>query len=155
MSSISNGETPRTTKDEGRPGAWSAYAACALALSHAAVSFYWAAGGTAGLSTIGGVLEDLGRSREPVLIAVVWFAGLLKVTTGLLALALVPPWGRAFSRRMLLAAAWGGAALLILYGGLFTLAGTLVVAGVIAAPATADWTAIRWHAFFWDPWFLL
>jgi hypothetical protein len=30
-----------------------------------------------------------------------------------------------------------------------------VVAGVIPASPTADWTALRWHAFFWDPWFLL
>ena len=150
-----NAENLRTVKDEDRPGSWAAYAACALALLHAAVSFYWAAGGTTGLSAIGGVLEELGRAREPALIAIVWFAGSLKVAAGLLALALVRPWGQAFPRRMLLAAAWGGAALLIAYGGLFTLGGVLVVTGVIPVSATADWMAIRWHAFFWDPWFLL
>jgi hypothetical protein len=26
---------------------------------------------------------------------------------------------------------------------------------MIPASETADWTALRWHAFFWDPWFLL
>ncbi len=41
------------------------------------------------------------------------------------------------------------------YGGLFTLGGALVVTGVIPASETADWTALRWHAFFWDPWFLV
>jgi hypothetical protein len=61
---------PRST------AAWAGYAACALALLHAAVSFYWASGGTAGLSTVGGQLEERGRdgsqpcrrccgSREP------------------------------------------------------------------------------------------
>jgi hypothetical protein len=123
---------------------WAAYAACVLALLHAAASFYWAGGGTAGLSTIGGALEQLGRAREPALIAVVWAVGLLKALAGLLALALVRPWGRAFPRRVLLTAAWGGAVLLTAYGGLFTLGGM-----------TADWTALRWHAFFWDPWFLV
>jgi Protein of unknown function (DUF3995) len=156
VSSTPNAETVRTTNGESRPGgSWAAYAACVLALLHAAVSFYWAGGGTAGLSTIGGTLEELGRAREPALIALMWFTGLLKVAAGLLALALVRPWGRAFPRRMLLAAAWGGAALLIVYGGLLTLGGVLVVASVIPAPAAADWTALRWHAFFWDPWFLL
>ncbi len=94
------GGPPRTT-------GWAGYAACALALLYAAVSFYWAGGGTAGLSTIGGELEELGRAREPALIAAVWAVGVLKALAGLLALALVRPWGRAFPRRMLLAAAWG------------------------------------------------
>ena len=155
MSRTPNGETVGTAKGEIYRGPWAAYAVCALAFLHAAVSFYWAAGGTAGLSTIGGDLEELGRSREPALISLVWLAGLLKVAAGLLALALVRPWGRAFPRRMLLALAWGGAVLLTAYGGLFTLGGMLVVAGVIPASDTADWTALRWHAFFWDPSFLL
>jgi Protein of unknown function (DUF3995) len=145
----------RTTKDAALPKSWSAYAACALAFGHAAVSFYWALGGTAGLSTVGGPLEELGRAREPALISVVWIAGSLKLLAGFLALALVRSWGRAFPRRMLLAAAWLGAALLTAYGGLFMLGGVLVVAGAIPASPTADWTALRWHAFFWDPWFLL
>jgi hypothetical protein len=113
---------------------WAAYAACVLALLHAAASFYWAGGGTAGLSTIGGALEQLGRAREPALIAVVWAVGLLKALAGLLALALVRPWGRAFPRRVLLTTAWGGAGLLIAYGSLFTLGGMLVVTGVNRPP---------------------
>lgn len=150
-----NEKTAGTTKDGRRPGAWAAYAACVLAFLHAAVSFYWAGGGTAGLSTIGGTLEELGRAREPALIAGLWAVGVLKGLAGLLALALVrPAWGRSLPRRPLLAAAWGGAALLTAYGGLFTLGGALVVTGVIPASETADWTALRWHAFLWDPWFL-
>jgi hypothetical protein len=56
---------------------------------------------------------------------------------------------------MLLFAAWGGAILLTLYGGPYTLGGVLAVVGLIPASPTADWTALRWHAFLWDPWFLL
>jgi len=41
---------------------WAAYAACALALLYAVPSFYWALGGTAGLHTVGGAIERLGRS---------------------------------------------------------------------------------------------
>ena len=155
MSRTLNENGVRTTEYRVRSGTCAAYAASALALLHAAVSFYWAGGGSAGLSTIGGALEELGRSREPALIALVWATGLLKVAAGLLALALVRPWGRTFPRRMLLAAAWGGAAVLTAYGGLLTLGGLLVVTGVIPASGAADWTALRWHAFFWDPWFLL
>lgn len=83
------------------------YAACVLALLYAAVSFYWAAGGTAGLGTLGGQLEELGRARDPGIIALVLATGVLKVVAGVIALALVRQWGRALPRRVLLAAAWG------------------------------------------------
>ena len=71
--------------------AWAGYAACALALLHAAVSFYWASGSTAGLSTVGGKLEEMDRPGSPALAALVWGVGALKVLAGLLALALVMP----------------------------------------------------------------
>ena len=44
--------------------AWAAYAACALALLSAIPSFYWAAGGTIGLNSVGGAIEELARARE-------------------------------------------------------------------------------------------
>jgi hypothetical protein len=36
-----------------------------------------------------------------------------------------------------------------------TAAGLLVQSGVIAPAANADRRALRWHAFLWDPWFLV
>ena len=50
---------------------WAAYAACALALFYAAVSFYWAAEISAGFGTLDGEPEALGRARDPGLIALV------------------------------------------------------------------------------------
>ncbi|HEX5506262.1 MAG TPA: DUF3995 domain-containing protein [Thermomicrobiales bacterium] len=138
-----------------RWAAWVGYMAAVLALLSAATSFYWAAGGSAGLATIGGEIARLGRARDPALIAVVWGAGVAKVVAGVLALALVRPWGRIFPRWLLLAAAWGASALLTVWGGLNVVAGGLALAGVVAAPASADWTALRWHVFWWDPWFLV
>jgi hypothetical protein len=77
---------PRTT--------WAAYAACALALLSAIPSFYWAAGGTIGLATVGGAIEELARAGDPAGVALGIGAGLLKVAGGVLALALVRPWSR-------------------------------------------------------------
>ena len=74
---------------------WAAYGACALAWLSAVPSFYWALGGTAGLDTVGGAIEELGRTRDPTGVALGIGAGVLKVAGGLLALALVRPWGRA------------------------------------------------------------
>ena len=134
--------------------AWAGYAACALAFLHAAVSFYWASGGTAGLSTVGGQLEAMGRESSPALSALIWGVGTLKILAGLLALALVMPWGRKFSRWIVLAAGWGGAVLLTLYGGVLVVVQALVVGGAIVPSGPVDWTALRWHLFLWDPWFL-
>jgi hypothetical protein len=52
-----------------RSAAWAAYAACACALLYAVPSFYWAFGGTAGLDTVGGRIEELGRAGGPRAIA--------------------------------------------------------------------------------------
>jgi hypothetical protein len=144
-----------TSGGRSRPGTWAGYAACGCALLYAAVSFYWAAGGAAGLGTIGGQLEELGRARDPGIIALVWATGFLKVIGGLLALTLVRPWGRVFPRHLLLAAAWGGSGLLTLYGGFLVIVEALVVTGIVPTPESVDWTALWWHLLVWDAWFLV
>src|SRR5215216_6331773 len=109
--------------------AWAAYAACALALLSALLSFYWAAGGTIGLDTVGGAIEELARARDPAGVALGIGAGLLKVAGGVLVLAL--------------------------YGGLLVAVGALVLAGVIRPAGPVDRTALRWHVLVWDLWFLV
>ncbi len=85
--------------------AWAGYAAGALAWLSAVPSFDWAVGGTAGLDTVGGTIEQLARARDPAGVALGMGAGILKVAGGLL--ALVRPWGRRVPRRLLLGvAAW-------------------------------------------------
>jgi hypothetical protein len=65
-----------------RATAWAAYAACALALLSAVPSFYWALGGTAGLDTVGGAIEELARTRDPAGVVLGIGAGVLKVAGG-------------------------------------------------------------------------
>jgi Protein of unknown function (DUF3995) len=137
------------------PIPWAAYAACALALLSAVPSFYWALGGTAGLDTVGGTLEELGRARDPRGVALGVGAGLLKVAGGLLALALARPWGRAVPRRLLLGAAWAASTVLTAYGGLLVAVGALVLTGVINPSGPVDRAALRWHVMVWDLWFFL
>ena len=139
---------PRTT-------AWAAYAACALAALSAVPSFYWALGGTAGLDTVGGAIEELARARDPAGVALGIGAGILKVAGGLLALALVRPWGRAVPRRLLLGTAWAASMVLTAYGGLLVAVGTLVLTGVVRPGGPVDRTALRWHVLLWDLWFLV
>jgi hypothetical protein len=143
------------TSERSRPTGWAAYAACALALLSAVLSFYWALGGTAGLDTVGGWIEELARTRDPAGVALALAAGVLKVAGGLLALALVRPWGRAIPHRLLLGAAWTASILLTAYGGLLVVVGTLVLTGVLDPKGPVDRTALRWHVMVWDLWFLV
>jgi hypothetical protein len=137
---------PRTT--------WAAYAACALALLSAIPSFYWAAGGTSGLATVGGAIEELARARDPAGVVLGVGAGVLKVAGAVLALALVRPWGRWVPRRLVGGVAWAAGVVLTLYGGLLVAVGALVLAGVIRPAGPVDRTALWWHVLlqnFWLP----
>jgi Protein of unknown function (DUF3995) len=138
-----------------RATAWAAYVACALALLSAVPSFSWALGGSAGLDTVGGAIEELGRSRDPAGVALGVGAGVLKLAGALLALALVCPWGRVIPRRLLLGAAWAGSAVLTAYGGLLVAVGALVLTGLVSPSGPVDRTALRWHVLLWDLWFLV
>ena len=146
---------PPAPPTRSHPTAWAAYAACALAWLSAVPSFYWALGGTAGLDTVGGAIEELARTRDPAGIALGLGAGVLKVAGGLLALALVRPWGQAIPGRLLGGVAWAASVVLTGYGGLLVAVGALVLGGLISPAGPIDRTALRWHVFLWDLWFLV
>lgn len=120
-----------------------------------AVSFYWAAGGTLGTGRLAKSVRELGLVRDPTFITEVWITGILKVLAGLLALALVRPWGRRLPRRPLRAAVWAAGGLLILYGGSGLVQAALIEAGVIDVPASMGEAAVRWYLVLWEPWWLL
>lgn len=103
-----------------------AYGAALLALLFATVSLYWALGGTALLNTVG-MLGDQARRGGPAVITVGLVLVAVKSVGGLLALALVRPWGQRLSQRLLRGLALTGGLMLTLYGGVLVLAGALVV----------------------------
>lgn len=132
-----------------------AYAAAVLAFGSAAVSLFWTLGGTVLLDTVGGTFEDLARERSPESIVLGMLVVLVKLAGGLLALALVEPWGTHVGRRPLLVSAAVGSVVLIVYGGVLVLVGGLVLADLITPSAPVDEHALRWHVFVWDLWFLV
>jgi Protein of unknown function (DUF3995) len=134
---------------------WPAYAAAVLALASAAVSLYWTLGGTRLLDTLGGSLEDLARNRSGGALALGILVVLVKAVGGLLALALVRPWGAPIGRRLLVFLGSAASMLLVLYGGVYVLVGGLVLGGVITPSGPVDRHGLRWHVFVWDLWFLL
>lgn len=136
-------------------GRYAAYAACAWAILFAIPSLYWAAGGQELGHTIGGEIEQRARDREPGMVVTLWITGLIKVAGAIFALALVLPWGRQIPRRLMIALGWGGGLSMILYGASLMVQHGLMLTDVIDRQESLDATALRWHFFFWDPWWLL
>jgi hypothetical protein len=136
-------------------GTVTAYAAAVVAFGYALVSLYWAAGGDGLISTVGGYVEQFARQGGPVPVLVGLAAAMAKVAGGVLALALVRPWGRVVPRRWLLISSAGVSALLVVYGALNVAAGALVLAGAVHPSGSVNRTALRWHVGVWDLWFLL
>jgi hypothetical protein len=136
-------------------GTVTAYAAAISAFGYALMSAYWALGGHALVSTIGGYVEQFARQGGALPVLVAFAATVAKVAGGLLTLALVRPWGRVVPRRWLLTGSAGASALLVVYGGLNVLFGALVLSGVLHPAGGVDRTALRWHVGVWDLWFLV
>jgi hypothetical protein len=131
---------------------WAGYAACAWALIFAAMSFYWAAGGDLGIETQAPSIRESAEARAPWFVALLWATGAAKVVGGLLALALVRPWGRLVPRWMLLVAGWGVGIGMTLYGGLGLIVDGLRAGGLLDR---SDAAAVWWHLLLWDPWWWL
>jgi hypothetical protein len=136
-------------------GTDAAYAAAIVAFGYALVSLYWAVGGQGLISTVGGYVEQFARRGGAVPVLVALGVTMAKLAGGLLALALVRPWGRVVPRRWLLLGSTGASVLLVAYGGLNVLVGALVLSGVIHPAGSVDRTALRWHVGVWDLWFLV
>jgi hypothetical protein len=132
---------------------WPAYAAAAWAFLFAALSLYWAAGGTAAIETVGGEVERLGRERDPEFVATLWGLTALRVVAGVAALALVRPWGRRLPQRALVLLLGVGGALVALYETAELVQHLLMAAGVIDRDGLDD-TALYGHLLLWDPWWI-
>ena len=136
-------------------GAVTAYAAAIAAFSYALVSAYWALGGHGLVSTVGGYAAQFAHRGGAAAALLALAAMVAKAACGLLALALVRPWGRVIPRRWLRAVSAAASLLLIVYGAVNVLAAALVLSGVLHLGGRVDWTALRWHAGVWDLWFLV
>jgi len=128
-----------------------------MGFSSALVSAYWACGGTALLDTVGGEIERAAHDPGPLVLLGLWAIVVLKAGVASAAPVLaaspgrLPRWTRGRAARGL---SWIAASLLTGYGGVLTLVGLLVQAGAIDSSG-GDQRALAWHAYVWDPLFLV
>jgi hypothetical protein len=135
-----------------------ALAGLVVGLAYAAISVYWAVGGRWLLNTVGISLSRPGQAGHLAALLAVWGAAAVKAVAALLPLLAVGVWPRTAKgglRRLARVLAWTEAAILTGYGLIWTASGLLVQAGVIKVAAHADRLGLEWHAYLWDPWFLI
>lgn len=126
-----------------------AWLAAAWAVLFAIPSFYWAFGGEFALDTIADSATTQERTAGMVALLLVTGAGKLVGA----ALALFLPRLRA-RRSLVLLAALAGFGMLLYASALFIQHG-LMLAGHLDTPDALGTHALRWHIFFWDPWWFV
>lgn len=134
-----------------RPGraAVAALLTCSIAgVVHGLFSLYWAVGGNWLTITISDQLAAFAGRRW-----LLFPVGVIKVGFALLPLMLlVRGWPvRQLSRLV----CWLGAAVLVLWGGVNTVTGNLVLTGLIHPAGGYDRPGMVGHAWLWDPLFLI
>ncbi|WP_255167082.1 DUF3995 domain-containing protein [Natrononativus amylolyticus] len=120
----------------------------------AAVSAYWAVGGTLGVSTLWGGTAELSGSRAPWIVTLLWGSSVLTFVLGVLSLAIVRPWGRYVPDEVRHASAFIVGLTLVPFVAVETLLRGVVLAGVLD-PEVLTQTAVAWRLLFWNPWWVL
>jgi MYXO-CTERM domain-containing protein len=132
-----------------------AQAAFVVGVLYVAISAYWGLGGTWLLDTVGSSLGRLGRAGNTGVMIAVWAAVVLKAIAAVLPVVAVRQRTSSAWSRTVRALAWIEAGTFTIYGLPLTAIGLLVQGRVIHVSATADHRALAWHAYLWDPWFLI
>jgi hypothetical protein len=129
-------------------------AACVAGGIHAGFSLYWALGGSWLLGTVGEGAVQLQRTHP-------WGAAVLLVAVGAVKAAgaalpvLVEEVPGARFRRLIRFGSWVGGGFMILYGSVFTVMSTAVLAGKITFSGAIDRRGMLGHAVLWDPLFVV
>ncbi|MFG2222822.1 DUF3995 domain-containing protein [Streptomyces sp. NPDC048644] len=136
-------------QDKAAPGAWGRIA-CAWAVAFAVLHFYWALGGSWGLSVSAGPLAE---ERPGWFVAVgLWGVGLLCLVGGSLGWLLAGPRPRRPAGRVITALGWCACAVLLARGILIEALLLTDAAGqeINVSPQQRLWTLL-----LWNPWFLV
>ncbi|MFH8589634.1 DUF3995 domain-containing protein [Streptomyces celluloflavus] len=129
---------------------WWGRIASAWAVAFAGLHFYWALGGSWGLSVSAGPLAE---ERPGWFVAVgLWGVGLLCLVGGGLGWLLGRPWPRGLAGRAVKVLGWCVCAVLLVRG--------IAVEGLLLADTAGQEIAVSpeqrlWTLLLWNPWFLI
>jgi len=131
---------------------------CIVGLGFTAFNIYWALGGRRWIDTVFPFANDEAALTALFPLWIQWGAIVLKVWAALFGLVVTPLFVWVFGRRLLRPArfgAWVAAFCLVFWGLTQTVFFLLLKFRVIDFSYWNDERVVNWHAFLWDPWFLL
>lgn len=140
---------PRCEHGSSRAARAALLIAAAAGTVHGLFSAYWGLGGNWLVGTLGRQLVDEFTGKRWLLLPV----AAIKIAFAVLPLVLARlAWLGGKWWRIL---CWAGVVVLVVWGGVNTVTGNLVLAGVVAPAGGYDHDAMVGHAWLWDPLFLL
>jgi hypothetical protein len=131
---------------------WIGHVAAGLLLGHAVLSYYWAAGGTAGLNLLSEGIRDYAETRETWFLAMIWAVAALKTIVGFIAVALAREAELPVPRWMPLLVAWGAGIILTLYAIVQIV--SLTIGGLILNDGQELPAGFWPYLLLWAPWWL-
>jgi len=136
-------------QDKTAPGVWGRIA-CAWAVAFAALHFYWALGGSWGLSVSAGPLAE---ERPAWFVAVgLWGVGMLCLVGGALGWLLARPRPRGLAGRVVKGLGWCACAVLLIRG---IAVEVLLLTGTAGPEIDVSPRQRLWTLTLWNPWFLV
>jgi hypothetical protein len=124
-----------------------------VGLLFAAVSIYWGLGGMWLLDTVSHSMAEQSRAGDSAVFLAAWVAAVLKMIAVVLPLLALRPMTRVAWVRRARTLAWVQVAVLMTWGVLQTVGSLVLLTGVI--DSSTDHRVLAWHAFLWDPWFVV
>lgn len=120
-----------------------------------AISLYWAAGGTIGISTLAQTIQEAARNEDGEMLILTAVTGVLKIGGGMVALATIQRWGKPVPRRLLLILVWGIGGVYTLYGVANFIDKALMATGVRSVPDAVGEDVVLWYLVLWEPFWTL
>jgi hypothetical protein len=144
--------TRRTRPTRAPQGLRLAQTAGVVGILFAAVSIYWGLGGMWLLDTVSRSMAEQSRAGGSAVFLAAWVAAVLKMIAVVLPLLALQMTRVAWVRRAR-TLAWVQVAVLMTWGVLQTVGSLVLLTGVI--DSSTDHRVLAWHAFLWDPWFVV
>mgnify|MGYP001171381186 CR=1 FL=1 len=119
----------------------------------AAMSFYWAMGGSFGIKSLGGSIYEQSLNPEPSFIIIVWITGFVKLLGVVLLCMLLVSWQSNWIKKSLYFTTKIVSIFLFLYGLLNFI--TITLSALDILDFDLDSNATFWRLVFWEPFWML
>lgn len=122
-------------------------------VAFAALSFYWAMGGTMGIRSLGGSIYEMSLNPSPSFVAAVWLTGVVKLLGAVILFMTFKEWKQPYLAKLLYYAVKTAGVLLFVYGLLNFV--TIALSAIHVLEFDLDAYATFWRLVFWEPFWMI